>query len=41
MVANSGYSKFLYGEEKCNLFVKEQTDRKEKFIKSISTKQSA
>jgi hypothetical protein len=41
MVANSGYSKFLYGEEKCNAFVKEQTDRKEKFIKSISTKQSA
>ena len=41
MVANSGYSKFLYGEEKCNLFVKEQTDRKEKFIKSISTKQIA
>ena len=41
MVANSGYSKFLYGEEKCNAFVKEQTDRKEKFIKSISTKQIA
>ena len=41
MVANSGYSRYLFGEEKCNAFVKEQTDRKEKFVKSISTKQSA
>lgn len=41
MVKNSGYSRFLFGEEKCYLFVKEQTDRKEKFVKSISTKQIA
>ena len=41
MVKNSGYSRFLFGEEKCYLFVKEQTDRKEKFVKSISTKHIA
>ena len=41
MVKNSGYSRFLFGEEKCNAFVKEQTDRKEKFVKSISTKHIA
>lgn len=41
MVKNSSHSKFVFGEDRCNAFVKEQTDRKEKFVKSISTKQFA
>ena len=41
MIKNSRYSRFVFGEEKCSAFVKEQTDRKEKFVKSISTKQLA
>ena len=41
MVANSTYSRYLFGEDKCNEFLMKQTLRKQNYNKTISTKQSA
>ena len=41
MVANSTYSRYLFGEDKCNEFLMKQTLRKQNYNKTISTKQIA
>ena len=41
MVANSTYSRYLFGEDKCNEFLMKQTLRKQNYNKTISTEQSA